>query len=502
MSGLIQLEFANYKLLDYEKEFAEREVVRLFKSPIIGRDDKKVSVSVDNIDPDQIVPIANRLTYFHKATLADTTITLKQADRESNYGVVKTKRQATRFGAHGLHEYKGKFNPQIASTISNLLDLDTTDHIVDPFCGSGTTLLEAQAKGIPSTGFDINPFAIKVANAKLNFSRFSSNTFNGYVDLIEKKMLVGSKSGDNVCDHPNFSYLENWFDNEKLAKIIHIYNTIKLVPDEKYADFFFCLASNLIRDYSKQEPLDLRIRRRKSPYPNSDVDAVFSERMQYYANLLQATPVQNYDAESRAILSDINLYNFSSTEKFTAAITSPPYASALPYIDTQRLSLAWLNLIRSTEIKDLEGNLIGSREANKAAQTAILNSMMLNEANIPDELHGLCLTMQRSLNDNDGFRRKASPLLLYRYFWQMKEMFLVMSKCTSRDAHFALVVGHNHTTLGGRRFDLDTPDYLAQIAAEAGWKMIENTGLQTYQRFGLHRSNSGTKENLVLLGRT
>ena len=210
MSGLIQLEFANYKLLDYEKEFAEREVVRLFKSPIIGRDDKKVSVSVDNIDPDQIVPIANRLTYFHKATLADTTITLKQADRESNYGVVKTKRQATRFGAHGLHEYKGKFNPQIASTISNLLDLDTTDHIVDPFCGSGTTLLEAQAKGIPSTGFDINPFAIKVANAKLNFSRFSSNTFNGYVDLIEKKMLVGSKSGDNVCDHPNFSYLENY----------------------------------------------------------------------------------------------------------------------------------------------------------------------------------------------------------------------------------------------------------------------------------------------------
>ncbi len=46
---------------------------------------------------------------------------------------------------------------------------------------------------------------------------------------------------------------------------------------------------------------------------------------------------------------------------FDAAITSPPYATALPYIDTQRLSLIWLGFASPKEVKVLENNLIGSR---------------------------------------------------------------------------------------------------------------------------------------------
>jgi site-specific DNA-methyltransferase (cytosine-N4-specific) len=46
-------------------------------------------------------------------------------------------------GAHGLHEYKGKFNPQIVSSILNILEVNEKSKILEPFCGSGTTLYES-----------------------------------------------------------------------------------------------------------------------------------------------------------------------------------------------------------------------------------------------------------------------------------------------------------------------------------------------------------------------
>src|SRR5207247_6086504 len=50
------------------------------------------------------------------------------------------------------------------------------------------------------------------------------------------------------------------------------------------------------------------------------------------------------------------------TSSFDCVITSPPYATALPYIDTQRLSLAFLGLSKASEIRILERSLIGNRE--------------------------------------------------------------------------------------------------------------------------------------------
>ena len=61
-----------------------------------------------------------------------------------------------------------------------------------------------------------------------------------------------------------------------------------------------------------------------------------------------------------AFLSDAATLDVEET--YDAAITSPPYAMALPYIDTQRLSLVWLGLVEPGGIAGLEAELIGSRE--------------------------------------------------------------------------------------------------------------------------------------------
>src|SRR5471032_2088344 len=68
---------------------------------------------------------------------------------------------------HTVAPYIGKMRPEIASwavdTVSSEGDL-----ILDPFCGSGTVLLEGWAKNRRVIGTDLNPYACLISSAKLN----------------------------------------------------------------------------------------------------------------------------------------------------------------------------------------------------------------------------------------------------------------------------------------------------------------------------------------------
>ena len=184
---------------------------------------------------------------------------------------------------------------------------------------------------------------------------------------------------------------------------------------------------------------------------------------------------------------------------FDCAITSPPYATALPYIDTQRLSLVWLELVPPSEILPLEARLIGSREVRGESKKKLIQNLNENKAGLPSAQAKLCLSLQSALSASDGFRRQAVPLLLYRYFDGMAKVFRSLRPRMKANAPFALIVGSNHTILGGKRFDINTPRHLADIASASGWEHVETIPLQTYQRYGYHMNNSVSSEGLVIV---
>ena len=76
------------------------------------------------------------------------------------------KRKDPKYVTHGLHAYKGKFYPQLAKSLINISDVPVGARVFDPFCGSGTTLLEGMLNGKAAFGCDFNPLAAKIASAK------------------------------------------------------------------------------------------------------------------------------------------------------------------------------------------------------------------------------------------------------------------------------------------------------------------------------------------------
>lgn len=498
---MVELVRHSYRYYPYELELARREVETLLPATNLSDTDRGIRLQGE-VDMQAI----ERLVYFASAKKGNETISTLQAEFEGVNGN-GVNRQSTRYSAHGLHEYKGKFNPQIARAILNILDVPLGARVIDPFCGSGTSLLECAHLGMRAVGTDINPLAVFIANAKLDAVRVPAVELRRELEATLKRHK-SVKRPNVISGDARQNYLLSWFDTDIFKAIERLRLAIE-DGNPACAAPLLALASNLLRDYSLQDPQDLRIRRRKTPIPEKPFVKAFEERvLQFLEKIEGAQSVFRCPpAGSKALLLDsreldVSKLDIGKTTQFDCALTSPPYATALPYIDTQRLSLIWLSLISPSEILPLEARLVGSREVRGQSKRELLAHLMANNDNLPLKQAKYCQMLQSALSDNDGFRRQAMPLLLYRYFAGMAQVFRALRPAMKDGALFALIVGSNHTTLSGQRFDIDTPQHLAELATANGWEHVETVPLQTYQRYGYHMGNAVIGEGLVIVRAT
>lgn len=494
MKSSMKLSWHPYRYYPYERQLAMREAQAL-----LGGSPKETTDGIE-LSGDFDAAAADRLVYFSQ--IHDRRVTRQTVQAQLERAVTAGRnRQATRYSAHGIHEYKGKFNPQVAKAILNIFGIRRGDHVLDPFCGSGTTLVEAAQLGAEASGFDINPLAVFLANAKLASLRVPAADLSEMLTTLASRWRRAKRWPSAVENNGVIAYLNKWFNSDILA----IIEKVRLdIIDEAgpHAPILLAIASNLLRDYSLQDPNDLRIRRRSDPVPGTPFWEVLVGRAEeFIAKLASAQLILGIDLPlGRALEIDVGEAGKAiPTRLFDAAITSPPYAMALPYVDTQRLSLVWLRLLAPEALLPLEAALIGSRETRGSAKRDWQIHLEANSMGMPATQHRYCVNLQRSLAPSDGFRRKAVPTLLYRYFSTMRGSFESVAARLAPEAPYALIVGHNHTVLGGVRHDIDTPRHLADLAASVGWQVEELVTLQTYQRYGYHQSNAVNAETLLLL---
>lgn len=484
-----------YKYYPYELDLAQREINSLLAPESVSQKNDGLLVNAPT-NPE----LAKRLVYFSQFVDGDMSRHQTQQSLLERVNGNGTNRQSTRYSAHGLHEYKGKFNPQVAKALLNIFNARPGQLALDPFCGSGTSLVECGHMGVKSIGTDINPLAVFLANAKLQSLGISADRL--LADASAGLLGARRSTATPKLEGERGEYLQSWFPIEYLADIERLRLAIEHTG-EASAPVLLAIASNLLRDYSLQEPTDLRIRRRMSPFPTVSFFDAYEDAVRVFCSRLgdaqQTLGVAN--SQSRAIHVDCKIAAHPDLREgsFDLALTSPPYATALPYIDTQRLSLVWLGLLPPSEILSLEAELVGSREIRGQSKKTLLALLEGNEAQLPEQEANFCIQLQNAITEKDGFRRQVVPRLLYRYFSGMAEAFASVRRLAKRNAPFGLIVGGNHTVLSGTRFDIDTPAHLANIAAHRGWSHEETVPLQTYRRYGLHVNNATTTEALLIL---
>ena len=371
----MHLTWHGYRYYPYERELAAREVAALLGDQRL----REVPGGLELAGENECGPAsaAGRLTYFSGIAADRDTVETIQSRLEDTARNGKTRRQATRYSVHGIHEYKGKFNPQVVRALLNIFGILPGQLVLDPFCGSGTTLVECSHLGALGHGIDLNPFAVFVANTKLRALVTPADDLRAILRRLSVSLKRTKRWNVSLADDSRSRYLQSWFDLETLQTIEIIRARIENIAGT-VAPVFLAITSNLLRHYSLQDPNDLRIRRRKTPLPNMPLpDALVASCARSIERIEATQSVLGIDlSPCKAVLCDVNdLVPSDPPTLFDAAITSPPYAMALPYIDTQRLSLVWLNLLDRERIPSLEAELIGSREFRGPARKKLVSAL-------------------------------------------------------------------------------------------------------------------------------
>jgi site-specific DNA-methyltransferase (cytosine-N4-specific) len=383
--------------------------------------------------------------------------------------------------------------------------------VFDPFCGSGTTLLEAAHIGWNALGIDMNPLAVLIANAKIAAFNAAPSVLSRECEALVKRLTPIPEGSDWRECLPEPDYLEKWFPAAVLCQLRAILHAIEKTKPKALQDVFRVVLSDICRDVSLQDPGDLRIRRRKNPANDYPAVKMFLDSLRTRVKSIvrarqHVQPKKNTQqvacfGDTRDASRTARAFLTNRREKvFDGAITSPPYATAMPYLDTQRLSLALFGLLGSRELRIGEKKMIGNREIQDRERAELEGQIHSNPPGLPDRVIGFCRRLLELADDvKHGFRRRNVPALVYKYLTDMASMFSSVLEVMRPKGRYALLVGRNSTVLRGQEILIDTPDLLAIVAESRGWEVEETLSFETYHRYDVHQNNSIREEVLVIL---
>ncbi|MHC1625319.1 MAG: DNA methyltransferase, partial [Methermicoccaceae archaeon] len=152
---------------------------------------------------------------------------------------------------HGLHPYLGKYVPQLVETFLRKYE---PKKVLDPFCGSGTTLVEASALGINSVGCDISTFNCLLSKVKTD--KYDIGLLQQEIKDILRRMEFAISNPhfyDSFEDTDN-NYLKKWF-SLKARKELLLFKS--LIPDYENQDILKIILSRSARSARLTTHFDL-----------------------------------------------------------------------------------------------------------------------------------------------------------------------------------------------------------------------------------------------------
>lgn len=418
-------------------------------------------------------------------------------------------RRVLRYASHGIHEYRGKFFPQLVRSLLNITGVDRDSVILDSMCGSGTTLVEAILRGCNSIGLDYNPLSVLMSQAKCDVLSVVPAILNDEYKSVKKDLLSRSKRHNEGVwfDHLPASsqkYLKNWFSAEVLSDLDFIVRRVNEMPDESIRKFFLLSLSNIIRKVSWQKIDDLRVR--KDIRLDIDIDPVaeFIAELKRSFGYVLSFLYENRGVElgsAQIVGGDARMADKLIPDMVghvDCIITSPPYATALPYLDTDRLSIYFLNLFDRSDHRKHDLNMIGNREITNGLRDKLFEKYQNCKSDLPGSItRTIDLIHELNRGTDAGFRRQNLPSLLSKYFFDMKEIFETYTMLLRPGAPAFVVVGNNHTVAGGQKVEIETDNYLAELGESVGLVVDKHIPMEMLVSRDIFRNNTGSAETII-----
>jgi hypothetical protein len=268
------------------------------------------------------------------ALYADIDLALSWSERDL------PERDRTRH-VHRLHPYLGKFIPQLVEVLLARY-FRPGQHVLDPFAGSGTTLVQALESGLDATGVDVAAFNCLLMEVK-------TRAYNPFV-LEQELRAAHARVGERVDERPS-AFVRRWYAPQAARELLGFRG---LVADYEHADVLRVVLTRAARSARRTTHFDLDFPRepqlesywchkhRRECRP-VETAAQFLRRysLDTLARLKEFARVRARARTATVIHGDVRE---ESLGRFDGILTSPPYPGLIDYHEQHRYAYELLGL--------------------------------------------------------------------------------------------------------------------------------------------------------------
>ncbi len=400
---------------------------------------------------------------------------------------------------HDWYRFVLSFPPHLVRDYLSKFGLSARQRVLDPFCGTGTTLVECKKLGIQSVGVEANPVAHFASRVKVNWSP-APNQLSTHAKrvaeavtatlesdgLFESLELFGQPSNGRkfltLDEAKNKLLLTNSISPLPLHKSLVLIERLNRSRNSRFFDHErLALAKTLVSSISNLHfgpEVGVGKPRSDAPVVSAWLQSINSiaDDLRVHGENFVKTEVHHADSR--------NLINILSPKSVDAVITSPPYPNEKDYTRTTRLESVLLGFISNKQdLRELKQGLVRSNTRNvyKADEDDLLV-----EDN--QEIQRIATQIEKrriELGKTSGFERLYARTAKL-YFGGMKRHLLDLRRVLRPGAQLAYVVGDQASYL---RVMIRTGELLAGIAESVGYEVV---GIDLFRT----RLATATKEQL------
>jgi len=250
----------------------------------------------------------------------------------------------TQYLLHQLHSYPARFIPQIPKRAISRWS-KPGDLVLDPFCGSGTTLLESAFSGRNSIGIDNNSVAFLISQAKI--TRYTNGDFNELkklIDIVEQKNFKTSSLSEKekiISFIPDYANFDKWFETRAANELGWLKLKISELGDRSKL-LALSVFSMIVLSASKQD----------SDTHYVSIDRCFKDgyaikrwilKMKKTIDLAKDTSPLIKKTKQQVYKSDSRNMSYIEDDSVNLIVTSPPYLNAYDYHKYHRHRIHWID---------------------------------------------------------------------------------------------------------------------------------------------------------------